>query len=306
MSSINQNTVDKAVSFEGVGLHTGVNVSLKILPAEPNTGVYFKRIDLIENNIIYPSIFNVTNTDLSTTISNEKGVKVSTIEHLMSALHLLNIDNAIIEVNNVEIPILDGSSKNFVEKIQEAGIKSSNVPIKVIKINNKINVVDENKEISIEPTIASLKIDYEINFKNPLINKQENSVNVYEDNLSEILESRTFCLYEDIEKLKSRGLAKGGSLENAIVVDGNKILNDEPLRNKKEFVNHKILDCIGDLYLSGYKLIGHIKCSQGGHKLTNQLLRKIFEDESNFSIIEVNTKNLPKTLIRKTQLKVTA
>ncbi len=303
MSILNQKTINANVTFEGVGLHTGVNSKIIIKPSAPNTGIVFRRIDLNKNNLIFPNIFNVSNAVLCTTISNENNIKVSTIEHLMAALYGLGIDNAEIDINAQEVPILDGSSKIFVEKILEVGIKSSDVPIKIIKIEKKIEIIDNNKSILIEPNKISLEIDFEINFKNKFINTQRNKVNIYQDDLSKIYESRTFCLYEDIENLRKAGFAKGGSLDNAIVVQDSKILNDDGLRNKLEFVNHKILDCIGDLYLSGYKIIAKISCSQGGHYLTNQLLRKVFADKSNYSLIELKGKTVPQSLIYKNHLK---
>ena len=303
MSVLNQKTIKEPIIIKGIGLHTGELSSIRILPAEPNSGIIFKRVDLKKNNYIIPGIFNVSNTNLCTTISNEFGVKVSTIEHLMGALFGEGIDNALIEINSEEVPILDGSAKIFVEKINLAGIKTSDVPIKIIKIKKEVNFKDGVKFISIKPNKISLDIDFEIKYNNSLIGNQRNLVKVYEADLTEIYNSRTFCLYEDVEKLRKKNLAKGGSLENAVVVKGNKILNQDGLRNKKEFVNHKILDCMGDLYLSGYKIIGKLICSQGGHKLTNQLLRRVFEDNANFSLVEVKEKNIPHLLINRNILK---
>ena len=300
---LNQKTVNGDVVIDGIGLHSGKKVSMRVLSALPNSGIQFKRIDIPNNNIIIPSVFNVTNATLCTTISNEYGIKVSTIEHLMAALFGLGIDNAMIEIDSDELPILDGSAKIFVEEISKIGIKNSDSPIKIIKIQKKIEFIDGNKIISIEPSKTSLDIDFELKYDNPLIGEQRNLIKVYESDLSDIYNSRTFCLYEDIEKLKEMGLAKGGKLENAIVVKGNKILNEGGLRNSKEFVNHKILDCMGDLYLVGYKIIGKIVCSQGGHKLTNQLLRKVFENDENFSLIEIKEKNLPHAFINKGNLR---
>ena len=303
MSALNQKTIKESIQFDGVGLHTGQLVNMKINPAEPNTGIIFKRTDLKNNNYIIPGIFNVSNANLCTTISNEFGAKVSTIEHLMAALFGMGIDNTLIEIDSQEVPILDGSAKIFVEKIKSAGINTSNIPIKIIKIEKKISFKDGVKSVSIEPTKISLDIDFEIKYKNLLIGTQRNIVNVYEEDLTEIYNSRTFCLYEDVEKLKKMNLVKGGSLENALVVKDDKILNEGGLRNKKEFVNHKILDCIGDLYLSGYKIIGKVICSQGGHKLTNQLLREVFQDKENFSIVEIKEKNIPHSLINRKYLR---
>jgi UDP-3-O-[3-hydroxymyristoyl] N-acetylglucosamine deacetylase len=303
MSVLNQKTINKNISFEGVGLHTGCKVNMTIKPAEPNSGIIFKRIDLKENNIIIPNIFNVSSAVFCTTISNETGASVSTIEHLMGALYGLGVDNAIIEIDSLEVPILDGSAKLFVEALLKVGLEETDSPIKVIKINNKIEFIDKEKSISIEPGKINLDIDFELKYENKLIGTQRNSIKVFESNLTDIYNSRTFCLFEDVENLKKMGLAKGGSLNNAIVVKDDKILNKQGLRNYKEFVNHKILDCMGDLYLSGYKIIGKLKCSKGGHKLTNQLLRKVFENKENFSLIEIKEKNIPHAFINKSHLK---
>ena len=303
MSLLNQKTVKQSVKFQGVGLHSGKIVNLCIKSSEPDTGIIFKRIDLNRNNIVYPNFNNVTNTSLNTTISNEFGVKVSTIEHLMGALFGLGIDNALIEIDNEEVPILDGSAKEFIEKILLSGLEVSNKPIKIIKILEKVEYKEGERSISIEPSKVSLDIEFELKYKNEIIGNQKNKINVYEDDLVEIYNSRTFCLFEDIEFIKKNGLAKGGSLDNAIVVKENEILNKEGLRNPKEFVNHKILDCIGDLYTSGYRIVGNVICSQGGHYLTNQILRKVFSNNKNFSIIEIRERNLPHSLINKSLLK---
>jgi UDP-3-O-[3-hydroxymyristoyl] N-acetylglucosamine deacetylase len=303
VSYLTQKTIKNNVSFSGVALHSGININICIKPAEPNHGIVFKRVDLKVNNLVYPNFMNVTNTSLNTTIENEFGVKVSTIEHLMGALFGLGIDNALIEIDNEEVPILDGSAKEFIEKLKNSGIVISDAPIKIIKINKAIKFVDGERFISIEPSTLSLDIDFELKYKNQLIGNQRNKVKVYEDDLTNIYNSRTFCLFEDIEYIKKNGLAKGGSLDNAIVVKDTEILNPEGLRNDKEFVNHKILDCIGDLYTSGYRIIAGITCSQGGHYLTNQLLRKVFQNKENFSIIEIKEKNLPHTLINRNLLR---
>ena len=303
MSLLNQKTLKNSVQFNGVGLHSGKVVNLSINPSEPDTGIVFKRIDLKDNNLVYPSFLNVSNTSLNTTISNDFGVKVSTIEHLMGALFSVGIDNALIEIDNEEVPILDGSAKEFVEKILATDFVVSNKPIKIIKINKKIEFKEGERYASMAPSKLSLDIEFELKYKNEIIGNQKNKINVYNDELEDVLNSRTFCLYEDIEAIKKVGLAKGGSLDNAIVVKGTDILNKGGLRNSKEFVNHKILDCIGDLFTSGYRIIGSIRCSQGGHYLTNQLLRKVFSDNSNFSIIEIQEKNLPHTLINRSLLR---
>ena len=303
MSLLNQKTIKKALSFTGLGLHSGKQVKISIKPSDPDTGIVFKRIDLKENNLIYPNFANVSNTSLNTTISNDAGVRVSTIEHLMGALFGIGIDNVLVEIDNEEVPILDGSAKQFIEKILSVGLESSDKPIKIIKINKKIEFRKEDKFISIEPSKLSLDIDFQLKYQNQIIGDQRNKINVYEDDLTEIFNSRTFCLYEDIEMIKKNGLAKGGSLDNAVVLKGEDVLNPEGLRNSKEFVNHKILDCIGDLFTSGYRMIASIKCSQGGHYLTNNLLREVFANKDNFSIIEIQERTLPHTLINRSLLR---
>ncbi len=303
MSYLTQKTVKNNVPFNGVALHSGVNVNINIKPASPNFGIVFKRIDLKENNLVYPNFANVTNTSLNTTIENEFGIQISTIEHLMGALFCLGIDNALVEIDNEEVPILDGSAKNFIEKISSVGIEVSNSPIKIIKINKEVKFKEGERFMSIKPSTLSLDIDFELKYKNPIIGNQRNKFKIYEDDLSDVYNSRTYCLFEDIEKIKKNGLAKGGSLDNAIVVKNNEILNSGGLRNNKEFVNHKILDCIGDLYTSGFRIVASITCSQGGHYLTNQLLKKVFQNKENFSILEIKEKNLPHTLINRNLLR---
>ncbi len=303
MSELNQKTIKQNISFKGVGLHSGLEVNLTLKPAEPNTGIVFKRIDLKENNIIVPNLFNVSSAVFCTTISNESGVSISTIEHLMGALYGMGIDNVLVEIDNQEVPILDGSAILFVDAISKVGIKNSDTPIKVIKILKKIEFEDGKKIITIEPSKISLDIDFELKYENDFIGTQRNLISVFESDLTDIYNSRTFCLFEDVEKLREMGLAKGGSLDNAMVIKDNKLLNEKGLRNKKEFVNHKILDCMGDLYLTGYKIIGKIVCSQGGHKLTNQLLRKVFEKKENFSVLEIKEKSLPHTFVNKQHLR---
>ncbi|WP_145597080.1 UDP-3-O-acyl-N-acetylglucosamine deacetylase [Candidatus Pelagibacter sp. FZCC0015] len=303
MSYLTQKTIKDKVLFKGIALHSGHNVSICIKPAQPNFGIVFKRVDLNKDNLVYPNFMNVTNTSLNTTIQNEYGVKVATIEHLMGALFGLGIDNALIEIDNEEVPILDGSAKEFINQIILSGIEISNEPIKIIKINKDIEYKDGERFISIQPSTLSLDIDFELKYKNPIIGNQRNKVKVYEDDLTNVYNSRTFCLYEDIELIRQNGLAKGGNLNNAIVVKDHEILNPGGLRNEKEFVNHKILDCIGDLYTSGYRIVANVICSQGGHYLTNQLLRKVFKNKENFSILEIKEKNLPHTLINRNLLR---
>ena len=303
MTLLNQKTLKNSLNFSGIGLHSGKISNICLRPSEPNTGIVFKRVDLKTNNIIYPNFSNVSDTFLNTTISNEFGVKVSTIEHLMGALYGLGVDNVLIEIDNDEVPILDGSAKEFIEKIVTTGLRKSEAPIKIIKINKKVIFKDKERFISIEPSKLSLDINFELKYKNPVIGNQKNKINIYEDDLNDIFNSRTFCLFEDIENIKKKGFAQGGSLDNAVVVKDDKVLNNHGLRNKLEFVNHKILDCLGDLYTSGYRIIASVTCSQGGHYLTNQLLKKVFENKDNFSIIEIQERNLPHSIINKRLLR---
>ena len=303
MSILTQKTISKKISLQGIGIHTGLKSQLDILPAQPNTGIIFKRVDVKKNNTIIPTYNNVVDATLCTTISNDYGVKVSTIEHLMGAFYGLGIDNAVIEINSQEVPIMDGSARQFVELILESGIQTSEMPIKIIKVEQQIQIKEGDKTISLNKSNVSLDIDFEIKYQNKFINSQRNKISVFEDNLTDIYNSRTFCLFEDIEKLKNLGLGKGGSLQNALVVKNNSLMNKDGLRNEKEFVNHKILDCMGDLFLSGYKILGKVICSQGGHKLTNELLRKVFMDNKNFSIFELKEKIVPNSFINKKTLK---
>ncbi len=303
MSILTQKTVSEKISFSGIGIHSGSKVNLSILPALPNTGIVFKRVDLNKNNIVYPLYNNVIDTTLSTTIANENGIKVSTIEHLMGAFYGIGIDNATVELDSQEVPIMDGSAKVFVQSINKVGLKFSDNPIKLIKINKEIKIQEGKKFASIEKSNVSSDIDFEIKYNNKIIKNQRSKINVFEDKLDDIFNSRTFCLYEDIENLKKLNLGKGGSLDNAVVIKNDKVLNKDGLRCKSEFVNHKILDCMGDLFLSGYKIIGSLKCSQGGHNLTNKLLRKLFSKNDNYSLIEIKGKQLPHTFANYHNLK---
>ncbi len=306
MSVLNQKTIKNSLEFTGVGLHSGKKVIMKLYPAPPNTGITFKRSDLKNHNLIYPSVFNVSSALYCTKITNENGISVSTVEHLMAALCGLGIDNLLIDLNSEELPIMDGSAKNFVDSIQNVGFEISDQPIRIIKIDKKTVYSDGEKFISFEPNKISLEIDFEIKYKQNSILNQRNIKNIYMDDLNDMYESRTFCLFEDVEKLKKMGLARGGSLDNAIVLKGNEILNPEKLRNEKEFVNHKILDCLGDIYLAGYKMVGKITSSQGGHNVTNLGLRELLSNNENFSIIELKEKNIPHSFLIKNPLKTSA
>ena len=286
MLKIYQNTLDKSVKFKGIGLHSGKKVEINVTPNDETQGIYFKRVDIESNNIIKADYRNVSSAKLCTTLKNEFGIKVSTVEHLLAALYICEIDNAIIEINNEEVPIMDGSAKDFINGISKAGIKKNKNKRKYLKVLEKFELVDQDKKISIEPS-NSFEIFFQLDYQNKIIGNQKNIINFYSDSLEDVVSSRTFCLFKDIETIKKNGLAQGGSLENALVVDNNKVLNEGGLRNRKEFVNHKILDLAGDFLLSGFRVLGKINCYQGGHKLTNTFLRRLLETKSAFLITEL-------------------
>ena len=289
MFEIYQKTLSKSVSFEGIGLHSGESAVIKLLPADEDNGIVFKRIDLKKNNLIKANFVNVSSAKLCTTLENNQGVKVSTVEHLLAALYISGIDNAIVEINNEEVPIMDGSSKDFLNVLKKIDLVDQYKKRKYLKILSRVDLIDNTRKISIEPNDLSLEINFQLNYENKVIGKQKNIIDFQKDNLDEVSSSRTFCLFEDIEKIKKSGLAKGGSLKNALVVDKDKVLNDGGLRNNKEFVNHKILDLAGDFLLSGYRIIGKVICHQGGHELTNLFLKKLLKSKSAFSITEFNS-----------------
>ena len=293
MLKIFQQTLKNSINFKGVGLHSGKLCELKIIPAKEDVGIVFKRIDLNKNNIIKANYKNVFSAKLCTSLKNDKGTKVSTVEHLLAALYVTGIDNAIIEMDNEEVPIMDGSAKNFVEKINKVELIKLNKKRRYLKILNKIEFEDNKRLISISPHGNSFEVGFQLNYENKIIGKQKNLVNFSKDNLDDICNSRTFCLFEDIEKIKKLGLAKGGSLENAVVVGEKEVLNPEGLRNKKEFVNPKILDLVGDFVLSGYRILGKVDCYQGGHQLSNLFLNQLLENNSsNFEILQLDTPKL--------------
>tara|TARA_B100000700_G_scaffold330521_1_gene457200 strand:- start:2364 stop:3284 length:921 start_codon:yes stop_codon:yes gene_type:complete len=291
MKEQTQKTLKSEIHFDGVGLHTGTKVNMWLKPAKVNSGIIFKRVDVKKSdNIIEASYKNVISPILCTKIQNSSGISVSTIEHLMAAFYGEGIDNAIVEIDAEEVPIMDGSSFDFVENIRLAGIEDQNFSRKFIKVLKKIEIRNGEKYISIEPLDKDLVIDFEIVYKNPLIRTRRKEFKLSKQDLTSVYNSRTFCLYEDIDQIRKQGLAKGGSLDNAIVVKENEILNDDGLRHRHEFVEHKILDCLGDLMLSGYRIFGHIKTSQGGHQLTNTLLKKFLSDESNWKFEKIKEK----------------
>ena len=286
MFNLLQQTINKPLIFEGVALHSGKSVKMTLLPAEEDVGIVFKRIDLKKNNIIKANYKNVSSATLCTTLENEFKNKVSTVEHLLAALYIKGIDSVVIEINGDEVPIMDGSSKDFLEAFNSIEMRVLKTKKRFLKILERFSFCDNEKIINIEPS-DSFKVDFELNYENKIIGNQRNFVNFSKDSLDEVINSRTFCLFEDIEHIKKLGLAKGGSLANAVVVDDEKVLNKEVLRNQKEFVNHKILDLAGDFILSGFSFLGKVKCTKGGHQLSNLFLRELLDNNSDkFEIIE--------------------
>ena len=283
MVAVLQKTINDIIEFKGIGLHNGVKVNLTLKPAEDNSGIVFKRTDVdSDKSIIEANYKNVSSPILCTKIKNSHGISVSTIEHLMAVFYGEGIDNVIVEIDAPEVPIMDGSAFDFVTAIKSFGTQNQKSLKKYIKVLKKVEIKDGPKFISIEPLANDLIIDFEIVYKNPLIRTRRKEFKLSSGDLTSIYNSKTFCLYEDIDQIKSQGLAQGGSLENAIVVKENKILNEDGLRYRDEFINHKILDCLGDLMLSGHRILGHVKTSQGGHQLTNVLLTKFLSDKSNW------------------------
>ena len=304
MNDIYQKTLSEKISLKGIGLHSGKSASISLLPAREDEGIVFKRTDLKSNNIIKANFSNVSSARLCTTLKNDHGIKVSTVEHLLAAFYIIGIDNAIVEIDNEEVPIMDGSSKDFINILKKYNLTTQNKKRKYLKISKKIELIDGKRKISIEPNEESLQVSFQLNYENQIIGKQKNVIDFQKDNLDEVISSRTFCLFEDIEKIKKFGLAKGGSLDNAIVVNDDKVLNKDGLRNEKEFVNHKILDLAGDFLLSGFRIIGKVSCYQGGHELTNLFLRKLFNTQSTFQLIFQNKFEVSKNLQSKNLEKI--
>ncbi|MAJ85794.1 MAG: UDP-3-O-[3-hydroxymyristoyl] N-acetylglucosamine deacetylase [Candidatus Pelagibacter sp.] len=294
MLNIYQKTLSKKASFKGIGLHSGKIAEISLIPSAEDTGITFKRTDIKDNNLIKANFQNVSSTNLCTVIKNQHGVSISTVEHLVAALYFTGVDNLEIQINNSEIPIMDGSAKDFVKIINKAGVKNQTKKRKYLKISKEVKIHNKNKFINLTPQDQRLKVNYELDYENKIISNQKNIVDLSSDNLEDIYSSRTFCLYKDIQKIKEAGLAKGGSLNNAIVVDDNKIINEGGLRNEKEFVNHKILDLAGDLFLAGHRILGHVKTKHGGHELNKRCLDLLFSDKNNYELFEVTKPDIRK------------
>ena len=288
-----QKTINSSVSFSGVGIHTGKAVNMTLLPADDNFGIVFKRTDLDKNNYIKVIPENIDFSKYCSKLKNKYGVYVSTVEHLRATLHSFDINNVLIEINSPELPAMDGSSYQFTKKLIDVGLQIQKKPKKVLKILKKISIYNGARSIKVLPS-TQLSFSIKINFSNNLIGKDEYLYTHNTKNfIDEICYARTFCISKDIVKLRAAGFGLGGNLNNVIVVDDNKILNDSGLRCSKEFVKHKILDCIGDFYMSGLPILGSIYATQPGHELNNRLLEKIFQNKDNYEIIELNPYHIP-------------
>lgn len=280
---MNQQTLKNKITVKGIGLHSGVSVNLNINPALENSGIVFRRVDLADTPDIPALYSNVTDTRNCTSLG-----KVSTIEHLMSALYMTGIDNALIEVDNLEIPIMDSSAKVFYDELKAASKIVQSAPRKFLRIKKEVRFEDEKGNFAELKPIAdnTLKIDFEIDFPSPVVGNQRFNQTINKDIFEqEISMCRTFCEKSQVDYLQSLGLIKGGSLENAVVLDGDSILNPEGFRCQNECVNHKVLDAIGDLYTSGYHILGELKASRTGHYHTNELLKKLFANPDNYEMV---------------------
>ena len=286
-----QKTLKRKIQFSGVGVHNGRAVSMSIEPAKADTGIIFCRTDIENHNIIKAIIDNVVDSKLCTKIKNSSGIFVSTIEHLMAAFSALGIDNAIVKINSSELPALDGSSHEYVKKIINSGIKVLNRSKKIFKILKKVEVKSGDRFISITPS-NKLNINITINYPETIIGHSQYFYTHTQDNfINNLSMARTYTLHDDIEKMRTAGLAIGGNLNNAIVVDKYKILNPEGLRLEKEFVKHKTLDCIGDFYLLGMLLVGNVDCFAPGHNLNQKLIKEILKNKENYKIEDIILEN---------------
>ncbi len=293
---IKQRTINKKVSMTGIGLHSGKEVTLSLLPSEINTGIRFQRTDLAEKPIIPAQAHLVADTMMSSNLI-QNGVKIGTVEHLLSAISAVGIDNLLIEVSSAEIPIMDGSSLNFLQLIEQAGIAEQSADKQFLKIIKPIRIEQEDKWAELVPMEQQgFELNFKIDFDHPIISKTPQQVNFQlttSNFKNQLANARTFGFLKDIEYLRQNNLALGGSLENAIVLDEENMLNNQALRYPDEFVRHKILDAIGDLYMIGNPILGQYSAYKSGHELNNQLIRAVLADKNSFEIVTIYDKNSP-------------
>ncbi len=284
-----QKTLARMVHVDGVGLHTGEMIHLTIHPVEANHGIEFHRVDLGEQGHIPARHDHVVDTTLSTMIGNEHGATVSTVEHLMSALSAMGVDNALVMLDGPEVPVLDGSSEPFIRAIESAGLIEQAAPRMAIRILKPVVVEDGLKRAALLPG-EGFRLSFEIEFESKAIGRQKVEADLRDpDFIDDVLSARTFCMRKDIEAMWEAGLARGGSLENAVVVDGDEILNEEGLRYRDEFVRHKMLDAVGDLALSGLPLIGAYEGERAGHAMNSRVLKALMADETAYEIVEFSS-----------------
>lgn len=293
LKSIYQHTIKDPVTITGVGVHSGASATLTIKPAAVNTGISFVRTDITDRPNVVPARWDaVTETRLCTVVANKHGASVSTVEHLLSAFAALGLDNAIVEINGPEIPIMDGSAIHFVEKLNVTGLVRQGAPRLALRIKKVVSYKEGDKETFLAPADSAF-YGMEIDFDNPLIGRQRYTHALTESHYrSDIAAARTFGFLHEVEHLKKMGLARGGSLDNAIVIDGDRILNPEGLRFRNEFVRHKILDAIGDLYLAGAHLIGHYHGVRAGHAMNNKILHALFAVPDAYEFTVMSTRDV--------------
>ena len=285
---IKQRTILKPFSMTGIGLHSGAKVSVAFRPAPENTGIVYTRTDLNPHVVMKCSPDNVRDTQLCTALVNDNGVRISTVEHLTAVLSALGIDNLFVDVDAPEVPVMDGSAQPFIYIFASIGIQELNAPKLFIRVKRKVRVENEGKWAELFPSKSGFHLDLQIDFNHPAMDrdKQHFSMNFTgEAFASELSRARTFCFMRDVEYMHSHNLALGGSLDNAVVLDENKVVNPDGLRYENEFVKHKLLDAVGDLYMSGYSILGNFKAYKTGHDLNNRLLRALLSDTSNYELI---------------------
>ena len=297
-----QTTVSKPITFEGIGLHKGLKSKLLVLPAEPDFGICFKRTDVQSGDAYIPAILNnVVNSELCTRLENSDDISVSTVEHLMAALAGCGINNALLEIDGPEVPILDGSSLIYVKEILKSGIKLQNRSLRAVRILKSVEYKRDLAWAKFEPS-ANQKMSFSIEFSEEAIGAQSKTLDMSNGSfVRELCDSRTFCRHSEVEAMRSKGLALGGSYENAVVVDGKNVLSPGGLRHSDEPVRHKMLDALGDIALAGFPIIGHYVGHKAGHGITHGLLRNLFYDKENFEIISCDKEaieNLPGTGVK--------
>lgn len=293
-----QHTISRPVELSGVGLHSGAETVLRLLPADMGAGLTFRRVDVADRDNMVPALWDsVVDTRLCTVVANKAGVSVGTIEHLMAALSACGVDNAIIELDAPEVPIMDGSSAPFVDAIRQVGLKTQTAPRRAIRVLKDIRVVDGDKSVTLKPGVGS-RFKAGIDFAHPSIGQQSFEIELFSGDFeSKISDARTFGFAHEVKALRAMGLALGGSLENAVVLDDKSIMNPEGLRHDDEFARHKVLDAVGDLYIAGGPIIGHYEATKPGHNMNNRILHELFSNQDNWEWVDLymDASDLPAT-----------